>query len=63
MWKKVKINEVSDTALLFWAAALFSFISYPLRGTNVFKIENTNTCCKKHLNTNVKYIKINVFKY
>ena len=36
--KKVKINEVPDTAFLFQAAALFSVICYPLRGTNVFKI-------------------------
>ena len=49
----MKINKVSDTAFLFQAAALFSDISYPLHGTNVFKIPNTNT----------KYIKINVFKY
>ena len=51
-----------DTAFLFRAAALFSVICYPLRGTNVFKIQNTNTC-KKYLNTNTKYIKINAFKY
>ena len=62
IWKKVKINTVPDTALLFRAAALFSVICYPLRGTNVFKIQNTNTCCKKYLNTNTKYIKINVCK-
>ena len=37
--------------------------AYPLCGTNVFKIQNSNTCCKEHLNTNTKYIKINAFKY
>ena len=53
IWKKVKINKVPDPAFLFRAAALFSVICYPLRGTNVFKIQNANTC-KKYLNT--KYI-------
>ena len=57
----MKINKIPDTAFLFRAAALFSVICYSLRGTDVFKIQNTNTCCKKYLNT--KYIKINVFKY
>ena len=59
----MKINKVPNTALLFRAAALFSVICYPLRGTNVFKIQSTNTCCKNCLITNAKYIKINVFKY
>ena len=39
IWKKVKINEVSDAAFSFRAAALFSVICYPLRGTNAFKIQ------------------------
>ena len=33
-------NQVPDTAFLFRAAALFSVICYPLRGTNVYKIRN-----------------------
>ena len=44
----------------FLCSALFT---YPLHGTNAFKIQNTNTSGKKHLNTNTKYIKINAFKY
>ena len=59
----MKINKVPDTALLFRAAAWFNAICYLLRGTNVLKIQSTNTCCKKYLITNAKYIKINVFKY
>ena len=35
------INDVPDTACLFQAAALFSVTCYPLRGTNVFKIQNS----------------------
>ena len=60
IWKKVKINEVPDTAFLFRAAALFTVICYPLRGTHVLKIQNTNTCCKRYLNTNtLKYMYLN----
>ena len=63
IWKKVKMNEVPDTVFLFRAAGLFSFLCYPLRGTNALKIQNTNTCTKTFFHTNTKYIEINVFKY
>ena len=39
IWKKVNINKVPDTAFLFRAAALFSVICHPVRGTNVFRIQ------------------------
>ena len=42
IWKKVIINKVPGTAFVFRAAALFSVICYLLRGTNAFKIQNTN---------------------
>ena len=58
----MKINKVPDSAFLYRAAGLFSVICYPLRGTNVFKTHNTNTYCKKYLNTNTKY-SILYFKY